>query len=132
MSIRCERYIGYSLDIIDEINNLSEEQREQWLYGPYSVYSLLTNSKTEEINDNILVVYDGLNGSYCKLFYVVSKDTETFYDSCEVDEKINDMLKLITVDMEIKHHMRQAYKTIFGKELEHASLIRAEYLMHYC
>lgn len=120
MSIRCERYIGYSLDIMKDIDTLSEEQKEQWLY------------ESTRVNDNIIVLYDGLSGEYCKLFYIIAVDRESFYNDNEVDANINELLKIVSVNMEVKHEMRQAYKTIFGKELEHASLIRAEYVLHYC
>ena len=120
MSIRCERYIGYSLDISKEIEVLCAEERENILF------------ENTEISENIQVIYDGLSGEYCKLFYIIAKDTENFYDENEVDKNINKMLKTVSVDMEVKHEMRQAYKKIFGKDLEHASLIKAEYLLHYC
>ena len=132
MSIRCERYIGYSLDIDKEIDAMSSEERESLLYGTYSVLNLINNSEGSYIHEKIKVIYDGISGQYCKLFYIISKDEESFYDECEVDKKINTMLKLVSVDMEVKGEMRKAYKAIFGKDLEHASLIKAEYLLHYC
>ena len=77
MGITCRRIVGFSLDITDEMH-------------------LLDDVSNKKIVDNIEMVYDGLNGEYCKLFYILASDNIEYYENTEVDDTINVLLKKLS------------------------------------
>lgn len=130
MGVRVDKYLGYVVNIQDEWNKLTEEERDLWLdtkhTDTFKAYYLSGDCK-----DKITVIYDGMSGQYTKLVYVV----EYFSATCDDDEKIvgvvNKYLGSAEVPNEIRQKLREVYKEIFSLDYVTDFKVQLQYFIHW-
>lgn len=145
MSVNANRFVGYTLDITDEfmkaykeddnmyekwIDTCSDSDLERKAYlkglGFKSYYN-------KDLKDNIILLYDGLNGQYAKLVYVIDYSIWSECDDMEenIINSINKLLSKTSISLSTVEHFKSVYKAIFNKECTNTKNIKAEYMMHY-
>lgn len=130
MSIDCKRYVGYVMDVLDDLDFMSDENRDKFIYGlNVSVDKISFVSDNRAERGNITLIYDGLNGDYCKLMYVLACDGGYEDEEPHVQDEINNLLSKLPVDTDIAMSMHKAYEYIFGRKT--TRVIKPEYVIHY-
>jgi len=133
MSVYCDKYVGYALDIQEDWDKLSEDTKDKWLDNDNEAlnYKGYYSSK-KDINSTIMIIPDGMNGDYVKLMCVIKCETNTYEEDCdELVDVINEMLSSGEVPFSVQKHMREVYKAVFKKDLNRASDIKPYYLVHW-
>ena len=133
MGVYCDKVIGYSLDITEEWNKLSEDVKDKWLEENNSKLNYISYyDRNESLKDYVTVIYDGMNGDYCKIVYVIcySKNAEEENDD-ELVDCINSLLKESPVPFSVKQDIRNVYKELLGRDLSRTSDIKPNYIVHW-
>lgn len=130
MGVNIYKYIGYTVDILDDYLKLddktidiidkeySEDLRFKGYYGRHG-----------SLKGYITLLYDGMNGDYCKLIYVEDYIADCSDDDCDLLDTINNKIKHTEIPDDIIMLLRNAYKHIAKKGLNKD--IKPEYLIHY-
>lgn len=118
MGVYLDKYFGYMLDVTDEFND------ELWnKYVDSSTSDLCENLKEinfipyysrekQKVND-ITLVYDGIDGDYCKLIFI--KQIDRYCDD-EFDVSVeNEFLKTLPIPCDVRKKLTKVYEIIFGK-----------------
>lgn len=145
MSVNTNRFVGYTLDITDEFMSAykeNEDMYEKWIetcsdndlerkaylrgLGFKSYYD-------KDLKDNVILLYDGLNGQYAKLVYVIDYSVWSECDDMEenIISSINKLLAQTKIGLSTIGHLKAVYKAIFNKECTNVKDIKAEYIVHY-
>ena len=138
MSVHCDKFICYSIDIEDEFFKLDEDSREKWLedfkgknteefdkinYAPYY-------GAKSSLRNKVVVLYDGMSGTYCKLIYVIEYEREADEENSDtIVDCINELLIKVEAPNEIKQKLKRVYKAMFGVETE--KCVKTEYIVHW-
>ncbi|MBO5389412.1 MAG: hypothetical protein J6A59_15015 [Lachnospiraceae bacterium] len=133
MGVYCDKVIGYSLDITEEWDKLSEDVKDKWLEENNSKLNYISYyDRNESLKDYVTVIYDGMNGDYCKIVYVIccSKNAEEENDD-ELVDCINSLLKESPVPFSVKQDIRNVYKELLGRDLSRTSDIKPNYIVHW-
>ena len=132
MGVRCDKIVGFSLDITEEWNGLSETKREKILDIELPDFEYVGFSLRADIKNKLTIIYDGMNGDYCKLVYVLRDNRDECDDELpEILEAINEVMKESPVSFSVTRKIKQLYRELFGYELNKSSRIRAEYINHF-
>ena len=142
MSTRCDKIVGYTYDITKEYNEIKKSNRDEfdnkWLSGEETVLNCGVTfkpywNKKDKDNGKLMILYEGMNGSYCKLVFINEVEYDAFYeDDTNIVNAINKLLKTrASVPFEVKQVIREGYRQIFGKELERTSEIKPEYIVYW-
>lgn len=129
MSIRLEKYIGYSIGIDKDLYNIDSQLAYRILYEIDELKSIVKDSRNGRSGDMIILNYD-FDGKFTKLFYILEKEDCCYEEeSSNVNNKINELLSSVSVPPNIYTLMLKAYKDLFGalKSLE----IKAEFIINY-
>lgn len=129
MSVECKRFVGYVMGVLDDLEFMSDENKDKFLYGYTSVEKInfVTDSRAEK--GNITLIYDGMNEEYCKLMYVLACDEGFEEEESHVQNEINNLLSNLPVDGSIITDLHKAYEYIFGRKTTRD--IKPEYVIHY-
>lgn len=140
MSVNCDKFIGYSIDILEEWSKLDSSIQEKWSkdikqenkeefdkagFTPYY-------SEQSSLKDTVTILYDGMSGQYCKLVYVIDYEAYAEEENNEnIVNTINNLLLHSPVPFSIKKNIKKIYKSIFNKDLNKTSDIKPEYIIHW-
>ena len=130
MSVGCKRYVGYVMNVLDDLKFMSDENKDTFIYGlnvSVEKINFVSDSKAEK--GNITLLYDGLNGGYCKLMYVLACDGGYEEEEPHVQSEINNLLSNLSVDANIITNLHKAYEHIFGRKT--TRVVKPEYVIHY-
>lgn len=132
MSTYCDKIIGYSIDILNEWESLDDNIKDNWESAINNELEFTGYDNSKHINNRLTIIYDGMDGCYCKLFFVVDSDIRGGVDDDEdIVRSINELLSISTVPFDVKQKIKRVYKELFGKDLEMTSKIKATYLVHW-
>lgn len=132
MGIRCDKIVGYSLDIMEEWESLKDAKKDKLLEMNNSELGYVGYYSKDNMKDKVTIIYDGLDGNYCKLIYVMEINTNGYDEDCvKVNKCINSLLETATVSFSVKQKIKQVYKELFGVDLNRTSRIHAEYITHF-
>lgn len=133
MSISCNKFVGYSMNIMKEIEDLDTETKNDIIYdlekGNKYGLSLYWGSGKLKTGD-IVILYDGLSGEYAKLLYVVAVSYDAYEDDTEYfTSSIQELLKKVEVPNDVRTSMLKVYYNIFGNII--SKEIITDYIVHY-
>ena len=140
MSVYCDKFVCYSIDIMNEWESLTEKQQDFWssnwsnnqIEEHEKINFIPYYNKIGALTNKITILYDGMSGEYCKLIYVVDYERDANEEDCDnIVKSINSLLNESPVPFSIKQNMKEVYKAIFGKDLNMTSSIKATYLVHW-
>lgn len=132
MGVSCDRIVGFSLDINKEWEGVSEVGHEKLHNTVMDELNYVGYNSGQDVKFKITLLYDGMNGEYCKLVYVNSISKDGYEnDSEEIIAGINEMLSTAEVPYSVIKHIKRVYKTFFNKELSMTSSIKPEYIVHW-
>lgn len=132
MGVTTSKYLGYVVDIQKEWDKLLDEQQDFWslskendteTFKPYYV--------TGNPEGRITIVYDGMNGEYTKLIYVIAYCRGVSDDDEKMVEKINENLADAVVPMDVRYKLREIYKQIFKVDHITDFEVHMEYFIHW-
>lgn len=130
MGINVNKYIGYSIDVLDEYSQLDDNIRDNWNSG-YSEELKFKGyySRQGSLKGYITLLYDGMSGDYCKLMYVEDYTVDCSDDDSDMIDTINAKISNTVVPDDIQKILKDVYRYITRKEL--SKDIKLEYLIHY-
>lgn len=145
MGVNVNRFIGYTLDVTDEFIKASKEDEkiyDKWIdnchnndseYKDYLKRIRFKSYYDSDLENNITLLYDGLNGEYAKLIYVIAASKWSDCDDMEenIINAINKLLAESKIGIPLIDHFKTVYKELFNKELTNTKNIKAEYIIHY-
>lgn len=108
MSVSCEAYIGYTVNLA---TNLKEED-----------FEFFCNAEDIDLPDRVQIIVDGMCGHYARLIYV-----DRVFD-CWCDETEYFALKSPEVTDKIFSDLNKAYYALYGKLLDRE---RIEYALSF-
>ena len=129
MSVSMTKYLGYVLDITEEVKALGEDcDKLDEFWESLEESNISDNLKALKVKTryfrkdyvktgDIEVVLDGLCNSYAALILIVERDCEAEDDgreSDDIEDKTNEFLKQILVSEEIKNMLYKAYELLFN------------------
>lgn len=132
MGVNVAKYIGYVVDIQKEWDKLLDEQQDIW--------SCSTSKETEvfkpyythgDFKGKITVIYDGMNGEYTKLIYVIDYCTDTSDEDESLVREVSKHLSSVEVPSDIRQKLREVYKEIFGVQHITEFKVQMEYFIHW-
>jgi len=140
VSVYCDKFVCYSIDIMSDWESLTDEQKDFWLSN-WSNAEIVKHKKINFIpyynkigalNNKVTIIYDGMNGDYCKLAYIIDYEKDANEEDCDtIVDSINTLLNDSPVPFSVKQSIKEAYKEIFEKDLNMTSSIKATYLLHW-
>lgn len=143
MSVSCTEYLAYMIDVTDEYDELDKEIFEKWhsdFKGTHKEefnkfnFAPVYGGREYNVKGKITLLYDGLNGEYCKLMHVIEYgDCEYGEENTDLIDKLNVFLALGNVEpsVDVKNNIANVYKEIFGKDLDSKDRIILQYFKHW-
>lgn len=132
MGVRCDKIVGFSLDITDEWAGLNEVKKNKVLDIELPDFGYVGFNINADIKNKLTIIYDGISGEYCKLVYVLRDNREENSEELqEILDAINEVMKESPVSFSVTRKIKQFYRELFGYELNKSSRIHAEYINHF-
>ena len=131
MGMRCDKIVGYGIDIQEPWEELREELQDKWMDADMENLNFKGYNIYKGENDTLTIIYDGLSGEYCKLMYITAYEKNSYEEETNIDTGINKILSTAEVPFSVKQKVKELYKEIFKKDLNRTSLIKALYLVHW-
>ena len=106
MSTSCRGYIGYTVNLKENLTNSDFDFFEQFLelHGEYNLF---------DCEGKVVLVEDGMCGEYARLIFVDEK-----IDECWIEGKDYFLLRNQTVPNDIYDELNKAYTLMYGKKLD--------------
>ena len=106
MSVSCEAYIGHTVTLKTNLNGKDFDFFDDFMetHGEYNQY---------DCKGKVLLVVDGMNGSYARLVYV-----DEHIEECWVEGKHYFPLKNPAIPDNVYEELNKAYHLMYGKELD--------------
>lgn len=119
MSVSCEMYVGYTINIKENLTHDDFEKYEEFTRN-YPEYDERSNS--EKVN-KVILIDDGMNGLYARLIFV-----ELHVPECWVEGNDYHILNNNQIPEEVLNALKLAYQRLCQKELD---INQIEYSLWY-
>lgn len=131
MGISCDAFVGYTLDITNEIQELSNYDKIIYELEDGNEYEIKSYWGNSRINSgDVVLLHDGLNGEFTKLIYVLSYENNIGYlESEDIFKTVNGLLLFVDVPSNIRIKLLSVFNKLFNR-VESKS-IKAEFILYY-
>lgn len=119
MSVSCEMYVGYTINIKEDLTNDDFEKYEKFTRN-YPEYAERSNS--EKVN-KVILIDDGMNGLYARLIFV-----ELHVKECWIEGNDYYILNNNQIPEAVLNALKLAYQRLCHKELD---INQIEYSLWY-
>lgn len=131
MGINCDAFVGYTLDITNEVQELNNSDEIIYDLKDDNEYGLKSYWGKSGIKpDDIVILHDGLNGEFTKLIYVLNYEHNIGYlESEDIFKTVNGLLLFADVPSNTRIKLLSVFNKLFNR-VESKS-VKAEFILYY-